>query len=650
MWSFVPQLAAAFSSNTGEVDNLVCFVRFADEEESVFEHDAAHYEQLFNGAASDDNSVYNYFHRASYGQLSWTSTFFPAASAAGQIVSYKAQNARAYYQESSVSNTVGYSGVVEAASRRQALVQEVAAYVSANLPANANIDKNNDGMVDNLCIVLSGQSALSSSKLLWPQRLDLALPDEMAVYIAGKKLTGYLMVFDAANGYDAQLRGIALNTGVLCHEMSHSLGTYDLYHVNDNLNPVGVWDLMSDNQVVAQQMSAYTKWRYCKWLDEIPEIKAPGTYTLNPIDGTTKENIAFKLCPVGRDEYFVVEYRRKSGFDANLPGEGLLVYRINPAYRGGNVNYNGTTRLDEMYVLRPGGTTTADGTIAEALFSRESGRTQLGGSSSQKAFYSDGTESCLALSVVSDCGETLSFRFEAIDSVAPSDSSATDGPIEGDVDGVLLLHDGFEDTANPAGWEIKTTGDRTWTWLETTRYNPAHTGNYSMTMKEAWSDVHQDEYLISPVLSGATSMVFYSRTTAAQATPKVLPYYLVEVSSDNGATWTSLFNANTDQEKTTPLAYVRVALDLSPYVSEQMRVRFHAYDMTGTGLSYYWQIDNVTISAAKADDGNGISDATTDALSDEVVGMWSLNGVRVDAGYKGVKIVRYADGRVKKIF
>ena len=86
---------------------------------------------------------------------------------------------------------------------------------------------------------------------------------------------------------------------VLCHEISHSIGTYDLYHVNDDLNPVGVWDLMADNQLVAQQMTAYTKYRYCKWIDEIPEISEPGKYVLNPVGGKTSKNIAYKIKPTG---------------------------------------------------------------------------------------------------------------------------------------------------------------------------------------------------------------------------------------------------------------------------------------------------------------------------------------------------------------
>lgn len=58
-------------------------------------------------------------------------------------------------------------------------------------------------------------------------------------------------------------------------------------------------------------MTAYTKYRYCKWIDEIPEISEAGTYTLNPVGGSSKENIAYKIKPVGSDEYFVVEYRKR---------------------------------------------------------------------------------------------------------------------------------------------------------------------------------------------------------------------------------------------------------------------------------------------------------------------------------------------------
>ena len=62
--------------NKGNLSNLVCFVRFLDEDnDEMFEHPFSMYEQLFNDATSGANSVYNYFREASYGQLSWKSSF-----------------------------------------------------------------------------------------------------------------------------------------------------------------------------------------------------------------------------------------------------------------------------------------------------------------------------------------------------------------------------------------------------------------------------------------------------------------------------------------------------------------------------------------------------------------------------------------------
>lgn len=691
-WCMVsPSMAV---KNKGTLSNLVCFVRFQGEENtSGFDRSYADYEKLFNDNAANANSVYNYFYQASYGELYWKSTLFPKAEG-GQIISYQARHERGYYQEQSSINEQGYTDEIDKAAREQALVREIADFLSSSLPDEVVLDADNNGTIDNICIVLSGRSEVGSRHLLWPHRSDLALPDEKAIYVKGKKMVGYLLVFDGANGWSS-LQPIPLNTGVICHEMSHSLGTYDLYHVNDKLNPVGVWDLMSDNLTVPQHMSAYTKYRYCGWLDEIPEISAPGTYTLNPLGGNQKEKVAYKIKPIGSDEYFIVEYRKKEGtFDSGLPESGLLVYRINPAYTGGNTNYNGTTRLDEVYIFRLGGTLTEDGQINQASFSQESGRTTFGGDAVLKPFYSNGTEARFALTNISSCGETLSFDLvklgnqiklsderivlsgksgEKMELEVESDVSwkvedmpewltitPKEGPSgktkivletvsanqtaqsrtvnlvftspadeslksvlsvsqqsdiilpptgltarmtsEGGValqwtapqEGLLMLRDGFEDTANPNGWTIRNYGDRGWGWQEAAKYYMPYEGNYSLYMKSAWEDIHQDEWLISPVFAGGKTLTFYSNSIAPKKSAKDQFYY-VEVSMDGGKSWTPVYDLMKDCEEINQ--YVQITIDLSDYQSEQMRVAFHAYDTNNTGLSYWWQIDQVEIYA-----------------------------------------------------
>ena len=694
----LPITAKAFNDNKGEKSNIVCFVRFADEDADIFDKPLSNYQTLFGGEKETDNSVYNYFYNASYKQLKWKSLFLPATET--ELKSYRTSYERAYYQKYDASiRPTGYKDDVAGEARMQALVREIAGFLSKDMAdKGASIDTDGDGFVDNLCIIFSGNSELSAKRgILWPQRKDLALPEEKAIYIAGKKLASYIMVFDGANGFNSQFDGITLNTGVLCHEMSHSLGTYDLYHVSGALNPVGVWDLMSDNQITPQGMTAYTKMRYCKWIDQIPEIKEAGTYTLNPLSGTTTDKIAYKIKPIGSDEYFVVEYRKKEGCDANLPASGLIIYRICPQYTGGNVNYNGTTRLDEQYIFRPGGTVTADGDISKAAFSIDNGRPSFGGDADIRPFYSDGKEAPFAITDISSCGETISFTLQPItvslkvdnnnvampgfadcsatvkvytteeysiiaptvtaewltvetvkeadgdcikfttktDNDTPKDRnaiitvktksgeevhisviqksksvtapSALKAELTGNTvhltwskatAGEQLIYDDFENPGNPNAWEIKTSGDRGWRWE---KCNPdkgfyrSYEGNYAATVYAAWEDIHQDEYFTSKAFANGNTMTFYSRTNGAGRTPANPPYYNVEVSSDNGATWTPVFNARTDQDKTTAGKYTRITIDLTPYKAEQMKVRFHCYDTDDTGLAYYWQIDNLEI-------------------------------------------------------
>lgn len=672
--------------------NLVCFVRFADETaDNVFDnYDFAHYQTLFNGTESSANTVYNYFKQASYGKLDWTSVFFPAPDGT-KIVSYQTQQKRGYYQYKSDVNPDGYEqgDATAMAARERALVKEIIAHLNENLPTETVIDADGDGMVDNLTIILSGSSDISARYLLWPKRADLVSATNEFV-INDKKVVGYILTFDKSNGFDL-LNNIPINTGVLCHEMSHALGTYDLYHVNDKLNPVGIWDLMSDNQAVAQNMTVYTKWRYCRWLEEeygsngIPEISAPGTYTLNPVGSATPENIAYKIKPIGSNEYFVVEYRKKEGFDSSLPESGLIIYRINPNVSGGNIGYNGTTRLDEQYIFRPGGTTTADGDILKAAFSAENGRTAFGGLADQKPFYSDGTTANFAIANITSASATISFDLletakqlivseEEVTLNGQANSSAnitvacdeawhiadipdwlTVSPESGEAgkatsvsisansdntSGIarqatltisstsdtslsktvtvtqnqkssgVLLFDNFENTENPLGWVIENEGEtgKGWQYTEGSPTGKAkqmvYSGTRAMTMTEAfWGGEHQVAKLTSPTFSNGKTLTFYSHTNGGNATPKVKPSYLVEVSSDGGSTWQPIFNVLGDyprDENGNTIAagagYIKITLDLTDYASDDMKIRFHCYDVDNDGLNYWWQIDDVEIS------------------------------------------------------
>lgn len=393
-------VVALTCSASQQMTNVVCFLRFADQTDMAWQHDTAYYDAMMNDDAEDANSVYNYFRTMSYGAMDWRSTVVTAE--------YTDEKPRTYfckYNETTAPD--GYTNsILDAPAREQAMIQRLAAYLESQIAEDAIIDGNGDGVVDNLTIIVMGNSAISSSNLLWPHN-DIMRWASASIH--GKKISNYLVVFDKANGYKS-LKPIALNTGVLCHEMMHSLDAYDLYS-GDELEPVNVWDLMSDNQTVPQGMTAYMRHTYGKnfgnWIPEIPELTANGTYTINPLDSDSPENVAYKIYPDKRKSaYFMVEYRKAEGtFESSLPASGLLVYRVDPSYNG-NLSSSGY----EVYVFRPSGSTSAAGQIAKAPLSAESGRTSLGAAGDTDVpYYFDGTQADFAITDVSPCGETMSF-------------------------------------------------------------------------------------------------------------------------------------------------------------------------------------------------------------------------------------------------
>jgi M6 family metalloprotease-like protein len=121
------------------------------------------------------------------------------------------------------------------------------------------------------------------------------------------------------------------NISVFTHEFGHMLGLPDLYARPENPGSEGLgqWCLMS-NQIgngKPQHMSAWCK-EQLGWIT--PTVIDPAVkqkLVLSPIEGTT--NQCFKvLARADGSEYFLLEARKKNGFDIDLPGEGLLIWRV----------------------------------------------------------------------------------------------------------------------------------------------------------------------------------------------------------------------------------------------------------------------------------------------------------------------------------
>lgn len=377
---------------SGTINNIVVFIRFSDDPE--FTDANSTYNNMFN--TENQNSMKEYFREISYQMLSIDSYFYPV-SGGTTVISYQDAQPRGYYQPYSSTNTIGYTGGNNGSQRRDRehiLLRNAINAVNTSIPSDINFDYDNDGYVDNVCFIVYGTTTAWSS-LLWPHMWTLY---SQTAYVNSKRVWRY----------NFQIRSHLLNSGngVLAHEMYHTLGAPDLYHYSgDGLQPVGRWDLMEQNANPPQHMGAYMKYKYGNWISSIPTITEAGTYTLNPVTSST--NNCYKIpSPNSTNEYFVVEYRRKTGrFENSLPGTGLLIYRINPGYNG---NANGPP--DEVYIYRPNGTTTQNGQPNNANYSQQTGRIAINNGTNPKAFLTNGSDGDLNIDQISSAGETISFR------------------------------------------------------------------------------------------------------------------------------------------------------------------------------------------------------------------------------------------------
>jgi M6 family metalloprotease-like protein len=119
---------------------------------------------------------------------------------------------------------------------------------------------------------------------------------------------------------------------VISHEFGHMLGLPDLYARPDNPGEIGlgVWCTMSTGHGQDGKPLHFSAW--CKeqlgWLKPaIIDPRVKQKLILGPVQTSEKECYKVLLRPDG-SEYLLLENRIKKNFDRDLPGEGLLIWRV----------------------------------------------------------------------------------------------------------------------------------------------------------------------------------------------------------------------------------------------------------------------------------------------------------------------------------
>lgn len=135
--------------------------------------------------------------------------------------------------------------------------------------------------------------------------------------------------------------GIKSALGVFAHEYGHSLGLADLYtYRHRDVETLEDWSLMDHGEWLGNppgscpaQLEAWGRIRL-GWISPIVVQPLGQKLQIFLLESKTDLTKAIKV-PLTKEVYYIVEARQRVGFDSCLPGEGVLIMRVDEGRRSG---------------------------------------------------------------------------------------------------------------------------------------------------------------------------------------------------------------------------------------------------------------------------------------------------------------------------
>lgn len=385
--------------------NLVLFLRFADDPDE-FCH-PSHLENIFS---TQTPNVTDYFEQISYGQIHFH-TVYSNQFLGNVIIPYTDIHPRGYYQPYSPSNPEGYTvpnPLISISQREAELIDRLCRHIDSLhlVPAEVNLDGNGDGDIDNISIIVQGNTG-EWAELLWPH-MEYFPHDSVGhtLTINGKRVNAFNFEFEGSVPY--------FTTRTFCHEMGHSIGLPDLYHY---LNFTDVCPVYYDNMAsYFCHPSVIYKHKVLNLTEKPIQITQDGTYTINANSLSAENNLYYIKSAIDPNQWFTIEYRVPCGAYERLPRCGLIMGRWMDTVpidiqRCGNAYYDFVNTPNTYYVFRPNSTNDNEqGDFTNPFFSMETGATSFGPSTNPHPFLADGTpEQSFLIYGIQDMGETCTF-------------------------------------------------------------------------------------------------------------------------------------------------------------------------------------------------------------------------------------------------
>lgn len=298
----------------GSKKGLILLVQFPDRQFQDA-HDKAFYEKFANGVdykeGSFRGSVRDYYRDQSNGQFDLSFDIMGPLTAPQ---SYK------YYGQNKSNGSDAHVGTLLAWALDQVKDQ-------LNFK---DYDWDGDGYADQVFMLYAGQGENftgAPAENIWPHMFYLSSSDYGKVYDTGQGIYMNTYACSCELNSSKQCDGI----GTVCHEFSHCLGFMDLYDT-DYSGGYGMddWDLLhsgnyNGNGFCPAGFTGYEKW-VAGWTEPVELRKDIIVSNMKPLSENGETYIMYN--ENNANEYYFIDNRQKTGWDASLPGQGLLVTHV----------------------------------------------------------------------------------------------------------------------------------------------------------------------------------------------------------------------------------------------------------------------------------------------------------------------------------
>lgn len=234
----------------------------------------------------------------------------------------------------------------------------------------ANYDGDKDGNVDMIYFIFAGHGAHvtgNDARLVWPHAYYIYNPSTgYKVRKDGVYLNRYACSTELSGSENSRnIDGI----GTICHEFSHVLGLPDFYDTDyaksgGQSNHPASWSLMAGGGYLnsSRTPAGYSLFERYMVGWAMPEvIKEEGEYSIERLN---ESNTGYRINTPVSKEYFILENRQKTRWDAYLPGHGLLVFRVDSTntsvWSNNTLNVNPSHNYYELVRARGTGATAAN--------------------------------------------------------------------------------------------------------------------------------------------------------------------------------------------------------------------------------------------------------------------------------------------------